>query len=140
MKASIVTFSVAMIEFFKECYDSGVVYATHIEEWQIDKVFALASVAPMFVKEKSFFMEGEWRLVLSPNADEAYKDVVFLAGRPRMKVHVKDDLVRLQDAIKAVIISPHGNYDSLRLNALNLRRRHKANFNVVFSTSSYRGL
>lgn len=139
MKASIVTFSVAMIEFFKECYDSGVVYATHIEEWQIDKVFALASVAPMFVKEKSFFMEGEWRLVLSPNADEAYKDVVSLAGRPRLRARVKDDIGLLRDAIKSVIVSPQGNRESLYLNALNLKRRYNANYNIAFSASHYRG-
>ena len=126
-------------DFFKECYDSGVVYALRVEDWQVNNVFALVSVVPMFVKEKSFFFEGEWRLILEPNFDDAYKEVVSLAGRPRMKAHIKDEVGLLRDTIKSVIVSPHGNHESLCLNALNLKRRHKANFNMAFSASRYRG-
>ena len=87
-------------DFFKECYDSGVVHAPYIEDRQINKVFVLASVVPMFIKDKSFFIEGEYRLVLEPNFDEAYKDVVSLAGRPRLRARVKDDIGLVRDAIK----------------------------------------
>jgi len=126
-------------DFFKEYIGSGAVFASQLEVQDMNRIFLLASVAPLCIKERSFFMEGEWRLVLVPNFNTAYDSVASIAGRPRLWARVRNDIGFLRDAIKSVIVSPHGRRDSLYLNALNLKRKHRANFNIVYSTSSYRG-
>lgn len=125
--------------FLKEHIDSGAVYASQLDVEHMRKIFLLTSVAPLCIKERSFFMEGEWRLVLVPNFNTAYDSVVSIAGRPRLWARVRNDIGLLRDTIKSVIVSPHGRREALYLNALNLKRRHRANFNIVYSTSSYRG-
>ena len=127
-------------EFFKEHITPGIVYAPSIENHLANEIVSIALMVAMFIKEKSFFIEGEWRLALVPNFDAAYDDVVSIGGRPRLRARIKDDIGLLRDAIKSVVVSPHGRRETLYLNALNLKRRHKANFNVAFSSSSYRGL
>lgn len=125
--------------FLSEYIISGAVYAADIKEPLFNQIYSCASIAPMFIKDKSFFMEGEWRLVLEPNFDTAYCDIVSIGGRPRLRACVKDDIGSLRDVIKSVIVSPHGNKESLYLNALNLKRRQKANFSIAVSSSTYRG-
>ena len=125
--------------FLKEYIISGAVYDADLKESLFNQIYSCISVAPMFIKDKSFFIEGEWRLVLEPNFDTAYCDIVSIGGRPRLRARVKDDIGLLRDAIKSVIVSPHGNKESLYLNALNLKRRHKANFSIAVSSSTYRG-
>ena len=126
-------------DFLKEYIDSGVVYASQLDVQYMRKIFLVASVAPLLIKEKSFFIEGEWRLVLVPNHNEAYDNVVSISGRPRLWARVRNDIGLLRDMVKSVIVSPHGKRDSLYLNALNLKRKYNANFNIIYSTSSYRG-
>ena len=126
-------------DFFKQYIASGAVYASELDDQSVKKIFLLASVAPLFIKEKSFFIEGEWRLVLEPNFNEAYDCVESIGGRPRMWARVNDDIGLLRDVIKSVIVSPHGKRESLYVNALNLKRRYKANFKITFSHSSYQG-
>lgn len=125
--------------FFRNYMDYNLVYSLRVDDGLVNLVMNMALVAASGIKDKSFYFEGEWRLVMSANFDEAYKRVKSIGGRARMPVCVKDDVGLLRDMISSVIISPHGRRDSLYINALNLKRKHDANFNIVFSASSYRG-
>lgn len=125
--------------FFNSYINYDLVYSTRIEDGLVNQIVNMALMVASVVKDKSFYFEGEWRLVISANFDEAYKRVKSIGGRARMPVCVKDDVGLLRDMISSVIVSPHGRRDSLYINALNLKRKHDANFNIVFSASSYRG-
>ena len=125
--------------FFKKHLNYDAVYSAQVDEGVVDKIISMALILASFVKDKSFYFEGECRLVVSANFDEAYKRVNSVGGRARMPARVKDDIGLLRDVMKSVIISPHGRRDSLYVNALNLKRKFNADFNIVFSASSYRG-
>lgn len=126
-------------KFFQGHIDSGDVHSARIDDHLVNEVMCMALVVVAAVKDRSFYMEGESRLVISSNFDEAYKRIKSIGGRARMPAFVKEDIGPLRDMIRSVIISPHGRLDSLRVNALNLKRKYNANFDIVSSASSYRG-
>lgn len=126
-------------KFFQGHIDSGDVHSARIDDHLVNEVMCRALVVVAAVKDRSFYMEGESRLVISANFDEAYKRINSIGGRARMPALVKEDIGPLRDMIESVIISPHGKRDSLFVNALNLKRKHNANFEIKFSPSPYRG-
>lgn len=125
--------------FFQGHINSGDVHSARIDDHLVNEVVGMALMMAAVVKDRSFYMEGESRLVISANFDEAYKRIKSIGGRARMPAFVKEDIGLLRDMIRSVIISPHGKRDSLFVNALNLKRKHNANFVIKFSPSPYRG-
>jgi hypothetical protein len=61
-------------EFFKQYIASGAVYTSQLDDQSVKKVFLLASVAPLFIKEKSFFIKkllnSEYKYLLSKITNE----------------------------------------------------------------------
>lgn len=125
--------------FFQKYAVLGDVYSARIDNHLVTEVMCKALMLAAVVKDRSFYMEGESRLVMSANFDEAYKRITSIGGRARMPAFVKDDVGPLRDMICSVIISPHGKRDSLFVNALNLKRKYNSTFNIKFSSSPYRG-
>lgn len=126
-------------KFFQGHLDSGDVHSARINDHLVNEVVSMALMVAAVVKDRSFYMEGESRLVISANFDEVYERIKSIGGRARMPAFVKKDIGPLRDMIRSVIISPHGKRDSLFVNALNLKRKHNANFEIKFSLSPYRG-
>ncbi len=126
-------------KFFHEHMISGDVNSAQIDDHLVTEVMCKALMVAAVVKDRSFFMEGESRLVISANSEEAYKRIKSIGGRARMPTFVKEDVGPLRDMICSVIISPHGKRDSLFVNALNLKRKYNSTFNIKFSSSPYRG-
>ncbi len=117
---------------------------SYVQSKQLDigmeaKLIATVIMMSAMIKEKSFFPEAETRLLLLVDNEILYRDMISLAGRPRMKANLSDKVGYLRDIIKSVVISPHGNQDSLYANALSLKRKYSLDYSIVTSASHYRG-
>ena len=93
----------------------------------------------MLVKNRAFYFEQEQRLALVHNFPTAYRDVISVDGVPRMWANVPRVIGPLRDIIRSVIISPHGNRDVLYANALSLKMKYGAKYNIVFSEAPFNG-
>ena len=79
-------------KFFQEHINSGEVYSARIDNHLVTEVMCKALMVAAVVKDRSFYTEGESRLVISANYDEAYTRIKSIGGRARMPVLVKDDV------------------------------------------------
>lgn len=68
-------------------------------------------VALMFasiVKDESFRLEHEWRLVLHPVDAERTRNYIYVSGKPRLFSELFGSDFGLADSIKRIVCSPHG--------------------------------
>lgn len=93
----------------------------------------LALALATLIKNRAFYFEQEHRLALVHNFPDAYKDVISVDGRPRMWANFPKVMGPLRNIVRTVIISPHGNRDVLYANALSLKMKYGAKYNIVFS-------
>lgn len=92
-----------------------------------------ALVLAMLIKNRAFYFEQEYRLALVHNFPDAYKEVVSVDGKPRMWANFPNVIGPLKDIVRTVIISPHGNRDVLYANALSLKMKYGAKYDIFFS-------
>ena len=100
---------------------------------------SLALILAMLIKNRAFYFEQEQRLALVHNFPDAYRDVISVDGKPRMWANVPRVIGPLRDIIRSVIISPHGNRNVLYANALSLKMKYGAKYNIVFSEAPFNG-
>ena len=60
------------------------------------------------VKDESFRLENEWRLVLHPVDAERTRNYTYVSGKPRLFSELFGSDFGLADSIKRIVCSPHG--------------------------------
>lgn len=70
--------------------------------------FLLALIFSSVIKDESFRLEHEWRLVVHPLDTEKVRDCVFIGGKPRIPTGVFGHDFMLANSIKRIVCSPHG--------------------------------
>lgn len=130
---------VELDKVFGELRLCSYVYSSQLDIIVEAKLISGVIMMSAMIKEKSFFQEAETRLCLLIDDEIFYHDVISLDGKPRMKANLCERPGYLRDLIKSVVISPHGNQDSLYANALSLKRKYALDYFIVKSTSHYKG-
>lgn len=115
------------------------VHSDHLVMEKEAKLLFVVMLMSSMIKEKSFFQESETRLLLFVDDEKLYRDVISIGGKPRMKANLSEKPGYLRDLIKSVVISPHGNQNSLYSNALSLKRKYSLGYSIATSASHYRG-
>lgn len=126
-------------EIFRDSDLTSYVHSDHLVMEKETKLVFFVMLMSSMIKEKSFFQESETRLLLFVDDEKLYRDVISIGGKPRMKANLSDKPGYLRDLIKSVVISPHGNQNSLYSNALSLKRKYSLGYSIVTSASHYRG-
>lgn len=130
------------VELDKTFNDPQLISYVHSKQLDINmesKLIAAVIMMSAMIKEKSFFQETETRLILLVDDKALYRDMISLNGKPRMKANLSQRIGYLRDLIKSVVISPHGNQDSLYANAMSLKMKYSLEYSIVTSASHYRG-
>ena len=70
--------------------------------------FLLALIFSSIIKDESFRLEEEWRLVIHPLDTEKVRDCIFIGGKPRIPTGVFGHDFMLANSIKRMVCSPHG--------------------------------
>lgn len=68
----------------------------------------LALIFASLVKDESFRLEYEWRLVVYPFDNNKVRDCRFISGKPRISAGLFGHDFMLAEAIKRIVCSPHG--------------------------------
>ena len=126
-------------EIFRDSDLTSYVYSDHLVIEKETKLLFFVMLMSSMIKEKSFFQESETRLLLFVDDEKLYRDVISIGGKPRMRANLSEKPGYLRDLIKSVVISPHGNQNSLYSNALSLKRKYSLGYSIVTSASHYRG-
>ena len=126
-------------EIFLDSDLTSYVHSDHLVMEKEAKLLFVVMLMSSMIKEKSFFQESETRLLLFVDDEKLYRDVISIGGKPRMKANLSEKPGYLRDLIKSVVISPHGNQNSLYSNALSLKREYSLGYSIATSASHYRG-
>lgn len=70
--------------------------------------FLVALIFASFVKDESFRLEHEWRLVMHPLDPEIVRNCSFIGGKPRISSGLYGRNYLLADSIRRIVCSPHG--------------------------------
>ena len=94
--------------------------------------FLLQAECPAF-KNPSFKFEKEYRLVVT--GENLRKRINLIGGKPRIKIPIEN----IQQCIKQVYVSPHGDVEQNTLLAEIAKERFSLDFQIHTSKSSYNG-
>ena len=94
--------------------------------------FLLQAECPAF-KNPSFKFEKEYRLVVT--GENLRKRINLIGGKPRIKIPIEN----IQQCIKQLYISPHGDVEQNKLLAEIAKERFGLDFQIHTSKSSYNG-
>ena len=70
--------------------------------------FWVAFIFASIVKDESFSLEHEWRLVVHPLDPVTFRNCSFIGGKPRISSGLYGRDYALADSIKQIVCSPHG--------------------------------
>ena len=110
--------------------------ASRLTDDAVRNVMATVIPSVAHIKHKAFREEREARIVLTAPV-ELYPRVEILGNKPRMPVCLPDVGVELHALVERIIVSPHGNTNSLMAQANWLRRKCGGGFEVVRSEIPY---
>ena len=114
-------------------YKNEVLYRDNLDrlaKWMAERLFIFASL----VKSDEFMFENEWRLVLRKD-HQPDGNVKIIAGKPR----IVPSSLKLNDCLKEIVVSPHGDSPRLKMLASILANQNSRKVRVRTSDSSYNG-
>lgn len=101
-----------------------------LAQWMAERLFIFASL----VKSDEFTFEKEWRLVLRKD-QLSDGNVKIIGGKPR----IVPSSLGLDNCLKEIVVSPHGDSPRLKMLATILAKQNSAKIRVRASDSSYNG-
>jgi len=126
---------------FKEWYvrrkkDAGF---TKNEEFAI-LALVITNLFALITKDASFRNENEVRLVMFLKGDEYFKNITFIGGKPRIEIPLcRETGKKINELIKEVVISPHGDRCLLRTIADMSALKNQIKYAIKTSNSPFNG-